>query len=265
MTVLPEKRYGEWALITGASAGIGEEFARRLALAGMNLILIARREDRLNQLAEEIHNRHGVQVVVAPLDLTQPDFLEKLLPYVEDRPIDILINNAGYGKNGAFLESDPVSEHQMVLLNCWAPVVLTRHFLPGMVERGKGALIMISSVVSAAPFPYFATYSATKVFDQYFGEGLYAEVGDKGVDILVVNPGPTKTEFWNIAGGAKNVGGMRDRTAKQVVDSALRALGKQYVVTDGRMNRIAMCAMRLLPRKLWLRTIKRMYDKAFGR
>lgn len=247
------ERYGKWALVTGASSGIGEEFARRLAARGLNLVLVARREERLKVLAEEVREAYGIETVVAPVDLTDRDFLSTLTDQIGDRKIGLLVNNAGYGKRWPHLESDEAAETDMVLLNCWAPVVLSRHFLPAMAERGQGGMIMVSSVVAGMPMPTFSTYSSTKVFDQYFGEAMYAEMKAHGVDVLVLRPGSTRTEFATVARvpAADNL--PVARSAAQVVDTALAALGKRPTVTDGWVNKIAFHAMWHLPRSLYLR------------
>jgi len=247
------ERYGDWALITGASSGIGEEFARRLAARGLHVILVARREERLQKLAEEVRSAYGVEALVVPLDLTDRDFLAKLVEQVGERRVGLLVNNAGYGKRWPHLESDEAAEADMVLLNCWAPVVLSRHFLPAMAERGQGGMIMVSSVVAGMPMPTFAIYSATKVFDQYFGEGLGAEMKAHGVDVLVVRPGSTRTEFAQVVNVSEFDNMPMVRSASEVVTTALNAFGKRPSVTDGWSNKIAFHIMWHLPRSIYLR------------
>ena len=159
------ERYGEWALVTGASAGIGLEFARAFARAGLSCVLAARREDRLKALGDELSKAHGIQTRAVAVDLAAQDGADKLADAVADLPIGILVNNAGFGYAGRFdkLETDRL--RAMVMVNCVAPVVLTSRILPAMVKRGRGAVIIVGSVAGRQPLPLHAVYSATKAFD----------------------------------------------------------------------------------------------------
>jgi short-subunit dehydrogenase len=219
----PRERYGEWALVTGASAGIGAAFARALAADGVSCVLAARREDRLRELAAELESRHGVKTRVVGVDLGAPGGAEELLRAVGDLEIAILVNNAGVGGAGRFDKLDPVRVRQMVELNCTTPVVLTRALLPPMVERGRGAVVMVGSVAGSQPLPLHGLYAATKVFDNFLGEALWAEFRGTGVDCLALLPGPTETEFQTAAGELPHAG----EPPEQVVATALDALGRQ--------------------------------------
>jgi short-subunit dehydrogenase len=241
-------RYGKTALITGASSGIGEAFARRCAAAGLNLIIVARRQERLEALAAELSQKHSVQVSQVAIDLGREDSGAKLFEEVASKglEVDILINNAGFGVLGELEKIELSRNVGMVDLNCRAVVDLTARFLPGMKARKRGAVIIVSSVVGALPAPWFATYAATKSFDLYFGEALHAECRGSGVDVVTVLPGLTKTEFQ--AGS-----GMRDyhspfRSAEQVVQSTFSALGRKAIVVDGLMNKALVHGTRFLPR-----------------
>jgi len=240
-------KYGKWALITGASSGIGEEFARELAKRGHNLVLLARREDKLKILKKELENHSGIEVRLIFADLAKNDFMEKVLAVTADITISILINNAGYGSTGSFAENDLNFQADMVRVNCYAPVLLTHHFVNKMKTEGKGAVIFLGSVVAYQPVPMMSVYSATKVFNLLLGESLWYELKGSNIDVLVVNPGATKTEFQRIA----NIDtGPTVRTVEQVVKSTFSALGKKPSVIDGILNKITAISGRFMPRKI---------------
>lgn len=243
------EKYGEWALVTGASAGIGEAFARYLARAGMDVILVARRRERLEALAAHLTQQHGVQALAVPLDLTDAHFMEALTERVGDREVGVLVNNAGYGSTGRFLERDPAGEADMVRVNCWAPVALTHHFVRPMVARRKGAILFLSSVVAYQPTPFMTTYAATKAFNLFLGEGLWYELRKYHIDVLALSPGTTATEFHQVAHMAR---GPVVASPERVVETAMRALGRKPSVVDGTINRLLAFAHRLLPRRTTL-------------
>src|SRR4030042_1416630 len=228
-------KYGEWALITGASSGIGKEFALRFAGKGMNVILIARRGKLLRALSKEIKSNFKVKTLVIPIDLAKNDFMKKLLPKVGKKEIGILINNAGFGSIGEYTEIDMKHETAMVKLNCVVPTILTHHFSKQMIKRKKGAVIFLGSVAGFYPVPYMTTYAATKVFNIYLGNALWYELKKHNVDVLTLNPGGTATEFQRIA---KTTTGPFVRSAEDVVNTALKALGRRHSIIDGIPNRI---------------------------
>lgn len=249
-------RYGTRALITGASSGIGASFAWRLAAEGCSeLVLVARRSERLNGLKAELEERYPCKVIPLEVDLSlqgSGGVVEELLDREGISEVDILVNNAGFGLLGAFEELPHERLAGMVDLNCRAVVDLTRRFLPAMKQRGCGAIIITSSVVGALPAPWFSVYCATKAFDLYFGEALHGECLGSGVDVLTVLPGLTRTEFH--AGLGERSYHSPYRGAEQVVDTALRALGKRSIVVDGWYNKLLCHGARFLPRgvALWL-------------
>ena len=240
-----KNRYGEWALVTGASAGIGRSFAGALAKEGVNLILAARREEELNKLKKEIESETKVTVVPVTVDLSRDDFLDVIVKKSDNRPVDILVNNAGFGTSGPFHEINGDKEVAMIKVNCIAPVVLTRHYLPGMLKKNKGAVIFLSSVAANQPSPMGITYAATKVFDDFIGEALHYEVRKTGVDVLTVKPGVTATEFQMVADYNEF---KKFRTGEDVVRTALKSLGRKRVVTDGFGNKLMGLSASLLPR-----------------
>lgn len=196
-----EKWEGQTALITGASSGIGQAFARLLAQAGCHLILTARRREKLEALARELSAGHGIQVEVVGLDLSEPGAAAKLHKQVQvlKREVRLLINNAGVGVSGPFQENSWEEEARMIQLNAVALAELTKLFLPGMLARGNGDILMVSSIAAFMPVPTFALYSATKAFVTHFGEALGHELRNTGVNVTVVNPGGTATEFLEAA------------------------------------------------------------------
>ena len=226
------ERYGDWGLVTGASAGIGAEFARALAREGVSLVLTGRREDRLRELASELEKCHSVATRIVALDLAQPDGSDRLAAALEDIEIGILVNNAGLGYVGRFDKQDRERLLGLVQVNCVAPLVLTHRMLPGMLSRGRGAVIFSGSAAGRQPVPLHAVYSATKAFDQLLAEALWAELRGSGIDVLVLEPGTTETEFQQVAGQIEH----RGQSPQQVVQVALDALGQQPSVVSGWLN-----------------------------
>ncbi|MBI1815322.1 MAG: SDR family oxidoreductase [Deltaproteobacteria bacterium] len=238
------ERYGDWALITGASAGIGAEFARALAQEGLSCVLTARREDRLRTLATELEQQYHVATRVVAADLVDPHGTDQLLDAIKDLQIDVFINNAGFGYAGRFDKQDTERLRAMVQVNCVAPVVLASRLLPAMRERGRGAMIVTGSIAGRQPLPRHALYAATKAFDQLFGEALWAELRGTGVDVLVLEPGPTESEFREVAGEERGTG----EPAVNVVALAFDALGQQPSVISGWFNWARANALRIVPR-----------------
>jgi len=239
-------RYGAWALVTGASAGIGAEFARALARRGLSVVLVARRRERLDALAGEIAEAHGVSTRVVAVDLGVPGGAEQLAEAVGDLDIGVLVNNAGYGYAGRFDRQEADRLRGMVTLNCVTPLVLTSRVLGGMRMRGRGAVIVVGSIAGRQPIPLHAVYSATKAFDLFFGEALWAEMQGTGIDVLVVEPGPTSTEFQEMAGETAHSG----EPPSNVVRIALESLGRQPSVISGWMNYVRGNVARIFPRSI---------------
>ena len=241
-----------WALVTGASSGIGAEFARVLAGNGMHLVLTARRGDRLEQLAEELRQRHMVQTLVVPADLCEPGAVAMLLDEVAAREItlELLVNNAGFGFVGEVAGTDVDVMLSMVGLNIAALAELTFRVLAGLLEQGHGAIINVASVVAMQPVAYMPVYSASKAFVLHFSEALWAETRDRGVTVMALCPGTTDTEFFDVAGMPGWLKKHRGQTAAQVVKEALRGLEKRrsYLVT-GLWNYLGSLGPRLGTRK----------------
>ncbi len=240
------EKYGNWALITGASSGIGEEFARKFSQLGLNLIIVARRFDRLQNLKKELEQKHNVQVIPVQIDLSDEKFIQNLIPLINEKEIGILVNNAGFGYRKDFINSDVETDVKMIKVNCIAPIVLTHHVLPQMIERKKGALIFLGSLVAFQPTPTTAVYAATKVFDAFLGDALWYELKKYNIDVATVNPGGTETEFHKIA---ESTMGPFPRASKQVVETTLKALGKKPSAVDGVFNKILAFSSRFISRK----------------
>jgi uncharacterized protein len=251
-----KERFGDWALITGASSGIGKAFAHALAAEGVNLALSARRVEELEGLKAEIQKKTKVEVRCVRADLAAEGFLEDIQRGTKGLPISILVNNAGFGTSGHFEAIDAKKEIDMVKVNCLAPVILTRAYLPAMLERRKGALVFLSSIGANQPSPLCTTYAATKAFDLFLGEGLWGELKGSGVAVLSVKPGQTATEFMKVA-DYKDEPGMR--RPEDVARTAMRALGRKRTVTDGFPNKILSGLAAILPRGLSI-----AYAKAFN-
>ncbi|VAW31936.1 hypothetical protein MNBD_CHLOROFLEXI01-2604, partial [hydrothermal vent metagenome] len=239
-------------LITGASSGIGAAFAEKLAQFGTPLILVARSEERLAQLATKLTAQHKTDVRYITADLTVREAPEAIKKQCDawDIQVSFLINNAGYGKFGEMKDIDRMAQSKMVDLNCRAVVDLATIFLPPMIERKNGAMIITSSVGGYQATPFYATYGATKAFDLIFGESLWAELRPYNVDVLVLSPGATESNFHAVA---RNSTRLLDRgldTAEAVVQTALDSLGKRLSVVHGAKNRMLVFLNRLVPRSM---------------
>lgn len=240
-----KSRYGETALITGASSGIGKGFARALAKEGMNLILTARRQAELNELANTLESEFGINTQVIAIDLLDPHAADALLATAK-WPVDLLINNAGYGSFGEFDRLDRATEEKMVDLNCRQVVSLTHNFIPHMKQQKKGAVIFLASVVSHIPAPYMATYSATKAFNRYFALSVAGELSRYHVDVLALCPGDTVSEFRDQAEFHKPMP-LPPRSVEDVVHTALNTLGKKMSVIDGLANKLSAALGKIWP------------------
>lgn len=241
---------GSTTLITGASSGIGRAFAQRIAAAGGDLVLVARREGVLMELAGDLERRHSVRVSVIAHDLDEPDAGRALAEKVAERGIavDALINNAGLGIHGDLATAPLAAATTQIGVNVTALTTLTALLLPPMIERGRGAILNVASTAGFQPVPHMAVYSASKAYVLTFTRALWREVRGTGVDVLAVCPGATDTAFFDTAGDAASVGSRR--TPEKVVDTALRALraGRPSVV-DGRGNALVSWLAPRLPER----------------
>lgn len=254
-------RYGDWALVTGASSGIGREFARQLAREGIAVVVTARRKDRLEELATELRNTHGVEVRVVAADLACEAGQQSLIDAVADLPIGILVNNAGFGLAGRSSVLPPAKLREMIELNCHAPVAVTRAVVPPMVQRTRGAVIVVGSVAGRQAVPLFGVYAATKAFDLLYGESLWAELRDHDIDVLTLLPGPVATEFEHTA-GEKRLDPRLDEQPEACVEKALQALGHQPVLVSGTWATWFVANLnRVLPRWLMTLLVAQVYER----
>jgi short-subunit dehydrogenase len=243
------------ALITGASAGIGREFARQLAGRAKSLILIARRDQRLNELREELNQQYpNLTISFRKTDLADLEQLNELLAWLDHGRIDVdlLINNAGLGDSGAFATSDPTRNEQMTLVNIVALTKLTRHLLPQMIARQRGGILNVSSSAGFLPIPHFAVYAATKTYVTSFSEALRAELRGTGVNVCSLCPGPVHTEFGEVAkrpGEQPQVGPEFVYVpVEEVVRDALAALeADRPLVIPGLPMKLGMFLIRIIP------------------
>ncbi|MFM8597939.1 MAG: SDR family NAD(P)-dependent oxidoreductase [Mycobacterium sp.] len=250
-------------LITGASAGLGAEFARQFAAQRHDLVLVARREQAMTALADELRSRHGVEVTVIAQDLSAPGAAAELHSRTTNLGIDIdvLVNNAGFGTHGEFAAADPVRLENEIELNCTTLVGLTVRYLPAMRNRRRGTIINIASTAAFQPVPQMAVYGATKAFVLSFTEALWAEEKPHGIRVLAVCPGATATEFFDVAGESAAVG--VKRSAKQVVEHTMRELGGgKPSFVDGTANAFtARVLTRTVPRRVLIAVTGRLMDK----
>jgi short-subunit dehydrogenase len=266
---LPKPSPSSAALVTGASAGIGAEIARELAARSHNLVLVARRKDKLDEVAAELMQEHGVRIETLACDLTDPSARGRLAGQIAELGLDveILINNAGFATNGPFHESDPERELEQVRILVEAPVALTSAFTPAMVERGRGAVLNVSSTAAMQPLPYSAGYSAAKAYLLTFAEALHEELGGHGITVTALCPGPVRTDFWEISGWAVHGGESFEKAVPRLAwispADAARAGVKglesgQRVVVPGFGVRTAMQAARYLPHAVKLPALEWM-------
>jgi len=252
---------GKWALITGASAGIGVALARELAAGGTNLVLTARRRDRLAGLAGELSAKHDIRTLVCVADLAQPSGAREIFAFTEGKNIsvDLLVNNAGFGAYGEFYKTQLDRLLEMVQVNVSAVVHLTHLYLPGMIARRGGDILILASTAAFQAVPYITTYAATKSFDLHFAEGLAEEVRHHGIRVCALCPGSTESEFLDVAGQRLHTRRPQE-TARKVARVGLRALaaGKSSVIS-GFTNWLGAETVRFVPRPMVTRIAGGMF------
>jgi short-subunit dehydrogenase len=265
---LPAPAYGSTILITGASSGIGADMARQLAERGYNVTLVARRRERLEELADELREAHDVHVDVETCDLGSPAARGRLIKKLQEgeREVVGVCNNAGFGNLGNFLDHELEKETDVVRLNVEAVHQITGAFLPRMVEQGAGAVLNVASTAAFQPLPGFATYAASKAFVHSFSEAVHAELSGTGVSVTSVCPGFTRTEFDQAAGAedaASKLPGFTwmesDDVARQAIEGMLA--GKRTVV-PGVLNKVTSTSGRYVPRTVLLPLVKTVSKNA---
>jgi uncharacterized protein len=263
---LPPPSESSTCLVTGASSGIGVEIARELARRGLGVTLVARREDRLRDLAEELGRDHGVRAEVVAADVATDEGRRTLVDAVRanGRDVDLLVNNAGFGSAGRFQTLEGDRETLMVRTNCEAVVALCAEYVPGMADRGRGAVLNVASIAAYQPLPYQATYSATKAFVLTFSEALSADLHGTGVTVTALCPGPVPTEFGANAGlGDDEWEGIPDfllTTPEHNAQAAVAAVARgKRVVIPGPFNNATAAAGHYTPRSVLLGVVRRFY------
>jgi len=264
---LPTPTPSSAALVTGASAGIGSEIATLLAARGHNLVIVARRKERLVALADKLSEDHGVRVETIACDLGKPASRARIPGRVEELGLDveILVNNAGFATGGAFYEADLDRELEQVRVLVEAVVYLARVFSPGMVERGRGGILNVASTAGMQPMPYSAGYSAAKAYVLTFSEALHQEMRGHGVTVTALAPGPVETDFWDIAGWETSTGKSFERAVPGTLISSEHAAragvegleSGERVVVPGLPIRAAMLASRYIPHAFKLPALER--------
>ena len=244
-------RYGPWALVAGAAVGLGAQWARQLAGRGLDLVLIDRDGPLLETTAAEIEAGHGVSVRPVTLDLARGDLLVALGPEVADREIGLVVYNAAIGSVAPFLELDAGQLQAIIDVNCRAPMLLAHALLPAMVARGRGGVILMSSLSGNIGSAQLAAYAASKAFALVAADALWAELRPLGVDVLAVQPGSTRTPGWlsSQPAEADDTAGLPVMEAADVVREALDALGVEPLVVPGELNRQGAAALASLPRR----------------
>jgi len=253
-------RQAHTALITGGSSGLGAQFAEQLAQRGYDLVLVARSAPRLHRVADHVRTTHSVRVDVIVQDLTTPDAADRISAWLAShgRTVDLLVNSAGFGTAGRFEQIPPGQDHDQLMVNVVALTSLTRALVPGMLDRGDGAIINVGSTAGFQPAPYFAAYSAAKAYVLNFSLALRAEYRHRGLRVLAMMPGPTDTAFFDTIGTRAAIGG-RMMTPDTVVRAALHALDRDraYVV-PGLSNQISAHLTPRRPRRLVTAISKRV-------
>lgn len=248
-----------YALVTGASSGIGAAFAEALAARGHDLVLVARSEEALAAKADELANRHGIRAVPCPLDLASDNAVARMTAALaaDGIHIELLVNNAGFGTQGRFDRIDAGRDHEQLQVNVVAVVDLCHALVPAMVTRGHGAVINVGSMGGFQPAPYLAVYGASKAFVLSFSQALAGELENTGVHVMALCPGPVMTPFFDVLGSTDAAVGQK-LTAAQVVAIGLRGLDKKKrVVVPGLQNKITANLARVLPRRLVVTVAKR--------
>ena len=260
-------KYGPWAVVTGASSGIGAAMAEELAGKGMNVVLTARRGEKLKHLSEELSAKYGVEAKPVSCDLTAPDFMDKLKKDTKGLDVGLLVNNAGAWEFGNFLENDLDKELRVLDLNAKASLMLSHHFGKQMAERGKGGMVFVSSGAAYAGLANQANYSASKAYELNFAESLNQELKGKGIDVLAVTPGPVKTQGAADAkiDFSKLPPTMAPVSAEQVARESFQKLGKKVSHTPGLLSRTSMnVSLRVLGRNLHSSIASYFFGKALG-
>ena len=238
--------YGPWALITGASSGIGEAFAHAIAARGVNVILLARREEELYRVRADVVAKYDVKCEMLVVDLAVASFIDQVEAFLGDRELGLVVSNAGYNPIGSFEDIDREAVLRILDVNDRAPLLLAQSFLPGLAKRGRGGFLIVGSIEGFNGTPWSAVYSASKAFVQSLGEALWGEYRKRGVDVLVLSPGATDTPILR----AREVEVPGVMTPAAVAEYGLKHLGNGPCAIPGLSNRLILAVLKFMPRKL---------------
>ena len=250
------------ALVTGASAGIGLELSRILAREGHDLVLVARRESQLKELADTLKDSYGAESTVVGVDLAQPDAAQQVATGVGGAPVDVLVNNAGFGGLGSFAQRPRDDDMRMLAVNVTALTDLTKQFLPGMVARGRGRILNVASTAAFQPGPFMAVYYASKAYVLSLSQALAEETSGTAVTVTCLCPGPTESEFHGVAGTDAQplTSGALMMTASAVAEAGYRAMMRgKMVEIPGVHNKVGAQSVRLAPRRVVLKIVRRLH------
>ena len=242
------------ALITGASSGLGYEFAKLFAKAGYNLILVARRTDRLETIQAELSQNTAISIKIITIDLAEPNAAQQLVQKIQSEAIHVLINNAGFGNFDSFVNIDLIQDYRLLQLNIIALTELTKLCLPNMLQQNEGKILNVASIAAFQPGPYMATYFASKAYVLSFSQALAHELKDSGITVTCLCPGPTETEFhFHAKMESSTFFQANMMSAKKVAEIGYHAMMKgQWVIIPGIINKILIFATRLVPS--WIST-----------
>lgn len=260
-TTIDKKKFGPWAIVTGASSGIGKEFAKQIASNGINIVLVARRLSLLKQVGDELTKKFGVECRVVEADLSTDDFIEKITKITDDLDIGLVISNAGFAILGQFLKSNVTEQLAIVKLNVATNLVLVHHFGQKLAKRGSGGILLVSAMWASGGIPYLSNYAATKAYVTSLGEGLHVEFKKFGVHVTVLLPGPTDTPAVSRTGIDPKNAPVKLMPVEQCVSEGLDALNANHAThIAGSMNRFMTA---IIPRSVIRNmTVKMMKDVA---
>jgi short-subunit dehydrogenase len=240
-----QTKYGEWAVITGASSGIGLELATQLASAGFNLVLISRHLEKLQEVENRLSANTTIEIKIVDVDVSETEGIDQIIEATKGLKVGLLIASAGYGTSGNFIDSSFHSEINMLRVNCEALLSLTHYFGQQFAIQKRGGIILMSSMVAFQGTPYSANYAATKAYVQTLAEGIAVELKSKGVDVLAAAPGPVESGFSKRA----NMKMSMSLTPSQVGIPILKALGRKTTVLPGLLTKFLVYSLRTVPRK----------------
>lgn len=241
-------KYGDWAVITGASSGIGLEIASQLASAGLNLIINARQLDKLQSVAADLKSRNAVEIIIVDADVSEKEGIDKIIQATRDLNIGLLVTSAGFGTSGLFMDTSLYAEINMLRVNCEAVLVLTHYFCQKFKQQNRGGILFLSSLVAFQGVPYAANYAATKAYIQSLSEALSIELKSSGIDVLAAAPGPVHSGF----GQRANMKMGKALNPTELGVPILKALGRKTLVVPGLLSKILVYSLRTVPR--WAKT-----------